>query len=240
MFVSNHTREPANATPPIVATSTAIRYHAKVKPTERLSRIERKRHKHPSRKFRPLQAAPGLVDGWLRPLDTALRDPARRLHRRPEHRALPGVPPHHRGARHLPGLAPRIRGVAPPSGARTTGVPSRERDRHGLPSASFVGGRAPVGARPAGPSIRGGADPHARGPRRSDKGLRLVPGEGFRQREVLTSSFSSIQGSLAAQRSRLGDVGGAAETVHGCMELGPRAEAWAPGRPTGEAGGPEL
>jgi len=28
---------------------------------------ERKRNKRPSRPFRPLQAAPGLVDGWLRP-----------------------------------------------------------------------------------------------------------------------------------------------------------------------------
>ena len=27
----------------------------------------------PSRKFLPLQAAPGLVDGWLRPPDTADR-----------------------------------------------------------------------------------------------------------------------------------------------------------------------
>src|SRR4029453_18717363 len=40
MLVSNHTREPASATPPIAAgTSTRMRYHAKVKPTERLSRM---------------------------------------------------------------------------------------------------------------------------------------------------------------------------------------------------------
>src|SRR5215475_3866335 len=38
MFVSNHTREPASATPPALSgTTTAIRYHAKVNPTDRLS-----------------------------------------------------------------------------------------------------------------------------------------------------------------------------------------------------------
>src|SRR5215510_7504463 len=40
MLVSNHTREPASATPPMAAgTSILMRYHAKVKPTERLSRM---------------------------------------------------------------------------------------------------------------------------------------------------------------------------------------------------------
>ena len=40
MFVSNHTREPASGTAAIRSgTVMAIRYHAKVKPSDRLSRI---------------------------------------------------------------------------------------------------------------------------------------------------------------------------------------------------------
>src|SRR5439155_20272995 len=40
MFVSNHTREPASGTAAIGSgTVMAIRYHAKVKPSDRLSRI---------------------------------------------------------------------------------------------------------------------------------------------------------------------------------------------------------
>src|SRR5712691_5140331 len=38
--------------------------------------------KAPSRKFLPLQAAPGLVDGWLRPPDTGARRCASRPHSR--------------------------------------------------------------------------------------------------------------------------------------------------------------